>query len=155
MKACASPERLLFRGRKSFAASFICWSVFVQKYLLSVQRMHMSRGGWHTDLCLGWQPVVRAALAAGSWETGGRHPNVITAAKLLSIKYKLQKYAPWGLPKMKTEAHLSGFSPSEQRSWCFPCMLTESLLIHSRLTAWLLPSFCLSGLSHKVQVCDV
>lgn len=44
------------------------------------------------------------ALAAGPWETGGRHPNVITAAKLLSIKAKLQKYAPQGLVAVKKES---------------------------------------------------
>lgn len=120
----------------------LCSLIYLLEYIYSKvpsfsMRMPMSRGGWHADLCLGWRPVVRAALAAGSWETGGRHPNVITAAKLLSIKYKLQKYAPWGLPKMKTEAHLSGFSPVKQRSWSSPRMLAEilslALMIHSRL----------------------
>lgn len=68
-------------------------------------------GGWHTDLSLGWRPAAGAALAARPWETGGRHPNVITAAKLLSIKAKLQKYVPRGLPTMKTEPRLSGCCP--------------------------------------------
>ena len=68
-------------------------------------------GGWHTDLSPGWRPAAGAALAAGPWETGGRHPNVITAAKLLSIKAKLQKYVPRGLPTMKTEPCLSGCCP--------------------------------------------
>lgn len=63
--------------------------------------------GWHTDLSLGWRPAAGAALAARPWETGGRHPNVITAAKLLSIKAKLQKYVPRGRPTMKTEPRLS------------------------------------------------
>ncbi len=69
-------------------------------------------GGWHTDLSLGWRPAAGAALAARPWETGGRHPNVITAAKLLSIKAKLQKYVPRGLPTMKTEARLRSCCPS-------------------------------------------
>lgn len=81
-------------------------------------------GGWHTDLSLGWRPAAGAALAARPWETGGRHPNVITAAKLLSIKAKLQKYVPWGLPTMKTELRLSG---------CYPRSTVEVVL---RYVSW-------------------
>lgn len=65
--------------------------------------MYTRSEGWHTDLSLGWRPAARAALAARPWETGGRHPNVITAAKLLSIKAKLQKYVAAGLLSLKTE----------------------------------------------------
>lgn len=68
-------------------------------------------GGWHTDLSLGWPPAAGAALAARPWEIGGRHPNVITAVKLLSIRAKLQKYVPRGLQTMKTEPCLSGRCP--------------------------------------------
>lgn len=81
--------------------------------------VYIRSGGWHTDLSLGWRPVAGAALAARSWETGGRHPNVITAAKLLSIEAKLQKYVPRGLPTMKTEAHLSGCCSGSCPALCF------------------------------------
>lgn len=80
---------------------------FFPKHLVWV-RMCTQVVGADTDLSLGWRPAARAALAARPWETGGRHPNVITAAKLLSIKAKLQKYVPWGLRTMKTERRLSG-----------------------------------------------
>lgn len=76
-------------------------------------------GAWHTDLSLGSRPVAGAALAARPWETGGRHPNVITAAKLLSIKAKLQKYVAPGLLTMKTEPRLSDCCSGSCPALCF------------------------------------
>lgn len=86
--------------------------------------VYTRRGGWHTDLNLGWRPAAGAALAARPWETGGRHPNVITAAKLLSIKAKLQKYVPRGLPTMKTEPRFSG------------CCLRSAVEVVLRYVSW-------------------
>lgn len=99
--------------------SFACSVFFFSKAPSLSVHVYIRSGGWHTDLSLGWRPVAGAALAARSWETGGRHPNVITAAKLLSIEAKLQKYVPRGLPTMKTEAHLSGCCSGSCPALCF------------------------------------
>lgn len=106
---CSSLEKWLWK--KDTTDELDCqedfFFFFSRKHLVWV-RMCTQVVGADTDLSLGWRPAARAALAARPWETGGRHPNVITAAKLLSIKAKLQKYVPWGLQTMKTEPRLSG-----------------------------------------------
>lgn len=50
---------------------------------------------------------------------GGDTQNVITAAKLLSIKAKLQKYVARGLPTMKTELCFSGCRSGSCPALCF------------------------------------
>lgn len=104
--------KLTVRKKSPLRLNSIARNIFFSKAPSFSVHVYTRSGGWHTDLSLGWRPAARAALAARPWETGGRHPNVITAAKLLSIKAKLQKYVPRGLQTMKTEPRLRGCCPS-------------------------------------------
>lgn len=73
-------------------------TVFISKSTISQYACVHKEWGLTADLRLGRRPVAGAALAERSWETGGRHPNVITAAKLLSTKRQITEICTPRLP---------------------------------------------------------
>lgn len=107
------------KNRQYKTINYIAYSIqiFLKAPSLSLH-VYIRGGDWHTDLSLGWRPGAREALAAVPWETGGRHQNVITAAKLLSIKAKLQKYVPWGPTDHENRASFEWLRPEECSGSC-------------------------------------
>lgn len=100
--------KLTLRKKLPVVVSLHCQEYFFSQAPSFSLHVNTRSVGWHTDLGLGWRPAAGPTLAVRPWETGGRHPNVITAAKLLSTKAELQKYVPRGLSAMKTQPRLSG-----------------------------------------------